>query len=145
MFLSFPFYSYIFQDLKCSLPVGLGLSETKITAHGFDGAKEGVVEAGQFPSKGKWIFLYFLIKNHILTWSETQSSVAALSSLDEWTHLRFALLITSLSFFCSWVVKVENICYTCSICQETVGNYLELNWFALIGREGLGHLELVSG
>uniref|UniRef100_A0A674G9V6 ARF interacting protein 1 n=1 Tax=Taeniopygia guttata TaxID=59729 RepID=A0A674G9V6_TAEGU len=40
------------EDLKCSLPVGLGLSETKITSHGFDGAKEGVVEAGQFPSKG---------------------------------------------------------------------------------------------
>ncbi|XP_068043371.1 arfaptin-1 isoform X2 [Anomalospiza imberbis] len=30
----------------------VGLSETKITSHGFDGAKEGVVEAGQFPSKG---------------------------------------------------------------------------------------------
>ncbi|NXQ49349.1 ARFP1 protein, partial [Catharus fuscescens] len=40
------------RNLKCSLPVGLGLSETKITSHGFDGAKEGVVEAGQFPSKG---------------------------------------------------------------------------------------------
>ncbi|XP_057232245.1 arfaptin-1 isoform X2 [Malurus melanocephalus] len=40
------------RDLKCSLPVGLGLSETKITAHGFDSAKEGVVEAGSFPSKG---------------------------------------------------------------------------------------------
>ncbi|XP_036238692.1 arfaptin-1 isoform X4 [Molothrus aeneus] len=40
------------RDLKCSLPVGLGLSETKITSHGFDGAKEGVVEAGQFPNKG---------------------------------------------------------------------------------------------
>ncbi|KAF4801223.1 Arfaptin-1 [Turdus rufiventris] len=39
-------------NLKCSLPVGLGLSETKITSHGFDVAKEGVVEAGQFPSKG---------------------------------------------------------------------------------------------
>ncbi|KAF2978679.1 hypothetical protein EK904_010671 [Melospiza melodia maxima] len=39
------------RDLKCSLPVGLGLSETKITSHGFDGAKEGVVEAGQFPNK----------------------------------------------------------------------------------------------
>uniref|UniRef100_A0A8C3TT58 ADP ribosylation factor interacting protein 1 n=1 Tax=Catharus ustulatus TaxID=91951 RepID=A0A8C3TT58_CATUS len=40
------------RNLKCSLPVGLGLSETKITSHGFDGAKEGVVEAGQFPRKG---------------------------------------------------------------------------------------------
>ncbi|XP_005061594.1 PREDICTED: arfaptin-1 isoform X4 [Ficedula albicollis] len=40
------------RNLKCSLPVGLGLSETKIISHGFDGAKEGVVEAGQFPSKG---------------------------------------------------------------------------------------------
>ncbi|XP_032915859.1 arfaptin-1 isoform X4 [Catharus ustulatus] len=39
------------ENLKCSLPVGLGLSETKITSHGFDGAKEGVVEAGQFPRK----------------------------------------------------------------------------------------------
>ncbi|XP_041251675.1 arfaptin-1 isoform X3 [Pyrgilauda ruficollis] len=36
------------RDLK----LGLGLSETKITSHGFDGAKEGVVEAGQFPNKG---------------------------------------------------------------------------------------------
>ncbi|NWX26206.1 ARFP1 protein, partial [Notiomystis cincta] len=34
------------RDLKCSLPVGLGLSETKITSHGFDGAKEGVVYDG---------------------------------------------------------------------------------------------------
>ncbi|XP_062348886.1 arfaptin-1 isoform X2 [Cinclus cinclus] len=40
------------RNLKCSLPVGLGLSETKMTSHGFDGVKEGVVEAGQFPSKG---------------------------------------------------------------------------------------------
>ncbi|KAM9381717.1 arfaptin-1 isoform 2-T2 [Phaethornis superciliosus] len=36
------------RDLKCSLPVGLGLSETKITSHGFDNTKEGVVEAAQF-------------------------------------------------------------------------------------------------
>nr|XP_013807304.1 PREDICTED: arfaptin-1 isoform X4 [Apteryx mantelli mantelli] len=40
------------RDLKRSLPVGLGLSETKITSHGFDGTKEGVVEAGPFPGKG---------------------------------------------------------------------------------------------
>ncbi|XP_039235823.1 arfaptin-1 isoform X4 [Pipra filicauda] len=40
------------RDLKYSLPVGLGLSETKITSRGFDSAKEGVVEAGPFPSKG---------------------------------------------------------------------------------------------
>ncbi|PKK22212.1 arfaptin-1 isoform X7 [Columba livia] len=37
------------RDLKRSLPVGLGLSETKITSHGFDSTKEGVVEAGPFP------------------------------------------------------------------------------------------------
>ncbi|KAM6071776.1 arfaptin-1 isoform 6-T6 [Theristicus caerulescens] len=37
------------RDLKCSLPVGLGLSETKITSHGFDSTKEGVIEAGPFP------------------------------------------------------------------------------------------------
>ncbi|XP_010135106.1 PREDICTED: arfaptin-1 isoform X3 [Buceros rhinoceros silvestris] len=36
------------RDLKRSLPVGLGLSETKITSHGFDSTKEGV-EAGPFP------------------------------------------------------------------------------------------------
>ncbi|XP_068259007.1 arfaptin-1 isoform X1 [Nyctibius grandis] len=40
------------RDLKLSLPVGLGLSETKITSHGFDSTKEGVVEAGPFPDKG---------------------------------------------------------------------------------------------
>lgn len=99
LFLTFYFYSYIFQDLKCSLPVGLGLSETKITSHGFDGAKEGVVEAGQFPNKGKcFIFIsQFKIFRHILTWSEIQCSVAALSSLDECTHLRSALVTTSLS------------------------------------------------
>lgn len=61
--LTFHFYSYVFQDLKCSLPVGLGLSETKITSHGFDGAKEGVVEAGQFPSKGKCFFFFFVFLN----------------------------------------------------------------------------------
>ncbi|XP_025960733.2 arfaptin-1 isoform X4 [Dromaius novaehollandiae] len=37
------------RDLKRSLPVGLGLSETKITSHGFGGTKEGVDEAGPFP------------------------------------------------------------------------------------------------
>lgn len=97
--LTFHFYSYIFQDLKCSLPVGLGLSETKITSHGFDGAKEGVVEAGQFPNKGKCFFCIsqFKIFRHILTWSEIQCSVAALSSLDACTRLRFALVTTGLS------------------------------------------------
>ncbi|XP_025960732.2 arfaptin-1 isoform X3 [Dromaius novaehollandiae] len=40
------------RDLKRSLPVGLGLSETKITSHGFGGTKEGVDEAGPFPGKG---------------------------------------------------------------------------------------------
>lgn len=70
--------------MKCSLPVGLGLSETKITSHGFDSAKEGVVEAGQFPSKGKCFFFctsQFKIFRHILKWSEMQCSVAALSGL----------------------------------------------------------------
>ncbi|XP_072262023.1 arfaptin-1 isoform X1 [Pyxicephalus adspersus] len=32
-------------DLKRSVPAGLGLSETRITSHGFDGSKEGIVEA----------------------------------------------------------------------------------------------------
>ncbi|XP_056658753.1 arfaptin-1 isoform X3 [Monodelphis domestica] len=36
------------RDLKCSLPAGLGLSETQITSHGFDSTKEGVIEAGPF-------------------------------------------------------------------------------------------------
>ncbi|KAM5230024.1 arfaptin-1 isoform 4-T9 [Hipposideros larvatus] len=36
------------RDLKRSLPAGLGLSETQITSHGFDGTKEGVTEAGAF-------------------------------------------------------------------------------------------------
>ncbi|XP_051472930.1 arfaptin-1 isoform X6 [Apus apus] len=40
------------RDLKHSLPVGLGLSETKITCHGFDSTKEGVVEAERFAGKG---------------------------------------------------------------------------------------------
>ncbi|XP_065592530.1 arfaptin-1 isoform X2 [Cyrtonyx montezumae] len=40
------------RDMKRSLPAGLGLSETKITSHGFDSTKEGVVEAGPFPGKG---------------------------------------------------------------------------------------------
>ncbi|XP_021250237.1 arfaptin-1 isoform X2 [Numida meleagris] len=40
------------RDLKRSLPAGLGLSETKITSHGFDSTKEGVVEKGPFPGKG---------------------------------------------------------------------------------------------
>uniref|UniRef100_A0A5F9DVY9 ARF interacting protein 1 n=1 Tax=Oryctolagus cuniculus TaxID=9986 RepID=A0A5F9DVY9_RABIT len=34
------------EDLKRSLPSGLGLSETQITSHGFDSTKEGVIEAG---------------------------------------------------------------------------------------------------
>ncbi|XP_029464700.1 arfaptin-1 isoform X4 [Rhinatrema bivittatum] len=37
------------RDLKRSLPAGLGLSETQITSHGFDGTKEGIIEAGPFP------------------------------------------------------------------------------------------------
>ncbi|XP_063776606.1 arfaptin-1 isoform X2 [Pseudophryne corroboree] len=35
-------------DMKRSVPAGLGLSETHITSHGFDGSKEGIVEAGPF-------------------------------------------------------------------------------------------------
>ncbi|XP_030047496.1 arfaptin-1 isoform X2 [Microcaecilia unicolor] len=40
------------RDLKRSLPAGLGLSETQITSHGFDGNKEGIIEAGPFQDKG---------------------------------------------------------------------------------------------
>ncbi|XP_056418617.1 arfaptin-1 isoform X1 [Hyla sarda] len=36
------------MDLKRSVPVGLGLSETHITSHGFEGTNEGIVEAGPF-------------------------------------------------------------------------------------------------
>ncbi|XP_044156277.1 arfaptin-1 isoform X1 [Bufo gargarizans] len=36
------------MDLKRSVPVGLGLSETHITSHGFASTKEGIVEAGPF-------------------------------------------------------------------------------------------------
>ncbi|XP_030047491.1 arfaptin-1 isoform X1 [Microcaecilia unicolor] len=39
------------RDLKRSLPAGLGLSETQITSHGFDGNKEGIIEAGPFQDK----------------------------------------------------------------------------------------------
>uniref|UniRef100_A0A8C8VDV4 ADP ribosylation factor interacting protein 1 n=1 Tax=Pelusios castaneus TaxID=367368 RepID=A0A8C8VDV4_9SAUR len=41
------------RDLKHSLPVGLGLSETQITSHGFDSTKEGVIEAGPFQGGGR--------------------------------------------------------------------------------------------
>ncbi|XP_053559722.1 arfaptin-1 isoform X2 [Bombina bombina] len=36
------------SDLKRSIQAGLGLSETQITSHGFDGNKEGIIEAGSF-------------------------------------------------------------------------------------------------
>ncbi|KAM3937901.1 arfaptin-1 isoform 1-T1 [Leptodactylus fuscus] len=36
------------MDLKRSVPVGLGLSETHMISHGFDSTKEGIVEAGPF-------------------------------------------------------------------------------------------------
>ncbi|CAN2388781.1 factor interacting protein 1 [Pristimantis euphronides] len=37
------------MDIKLSMPVGgLGLSETHMTSHGFDGTNEGIVEAGPF-------------------------------------------------------------------------------------------------
>ena len=42
--------------MKRSLPAGLGLSETQITSHGFDSAKEGVTEAGALPGKSPCIF-----------------------------------------------------------------------------------------
>ncbi|XP_063314598.1 arfaptin-1 isoform X2 [Pelobates fuscus] len=35
-------------DLNRSIPAGLGLSQTQITAHGFDSCKEGIIEAGPF-------------------------------------------------------------------------------------------------
>ncbi|XP_063776607.1 arfaptin-1 isoform X3 [Pseudophryne corroboree] len=40
-------------DMKRSVPAGLGLSETHITSHGFDGSKEGIVEAGPFQAEGQ--------------------------------------------------------------------------------------------
>uniref|UniRef100_A0A8B9RW77 ADP ribosylation factor interacting protein 1 n=1 Tax=Accipiter nisus TaxID=211598 RepID=A0A8B9RW77_9AVES len=51
------------RDLKHSLPVGLGLSETKITSHGFDSTKEGVVEAGPFPGKGNCFLCLLNLKS----------------------------------------------------------------------------------
>lgn len=75
--------------MKRSLPVGLGLSETKITSHGFDSTKEGVVEAGPFPGKGNWFFVcisQFKIFRHIFLWLEIQCSVAALNILCKYTH-----------------------------------------------------------
>ncbi|KAG9480036.1 arfaptin-1 isoform X2 [Eleutherodactylus coqui] len=36
------------MDLKLSVPIGLGLSETHMTSHSFDGTNEGIVEAGPF-------------------------------------------------------------------------------------------------
>jgi len=58
--------------LKRSLPVGLGLSETKITSHGFDNTKEGVVEAGPFAGKSNCFFVFISqskISWHIFIWS----------------------------------------------------------------------------
>ncbi|XP_075054793.1 arfaptin-1 isoform X3 [Mixophyes fleayi] len=40
-------------DLKRSVPAGLGLSETHITSHGFDGSNEGIVEAGPFQAESQ--------------------------------------------------------------------------------------------
>ncbi|XP_072262026.1 arfaptin-1 isoform X3 [Pyxicephalus adspersus] len=40
-------------DLKRSVPAGLGLSETRITSHGFDGSKEGIVEATPYQGDGQ--------------------------------------------------------------------------------------------
>ncbi|KAM3937903.1 arfaptin-1 isoform 3-T3 [Leptodactylus fuscus] len=39
------------MDLKRSVPVGLGLSETHMISHGFDSTKEGIVEAGPFQAE----------------------------------------------------------------------------------------------
>ncbi|XP_068135060.1 arfaptin-1 isoform X2 [Hyperolius riggenbachi] len=36
------------RDLIRSVPVGLGLSETRITSHSFDGGKEEIIEAGPY-------------------------------------------------------------------------------------------------
>ncbi|KAG8592421.1 hypothetical protein GDO81_000492 [Engystomops pustulosus] len=36
------------MDLKRSMPVGLGLSETHMTSHGYDAGDEGIIEAGTF-------------------------------------------------------------------------------------------------
>lgn len=52
----FLFYLNVAKDFKRSLPAGLGLSETQITSHGFDGTKEGVIDAGTFQGKDPTIF-----------------------------------------------------------------------------------------
>ncbi|XP_077135441.1 arfaptin-1 isoform X5 [Ranitomeya variabilis] len=39
------------MDLKRSVPVGLGLSETHMTSHGFDSPQEGFVESGPFQER----------------------------------------------------------------------------------------------
>ncbi|XP_077135440.1 arfaptin-1 isoform X4 [Ranitomeya variabilis] len=39
------------MDLKRSVPVGLGLSETHMTSHGFDSPQEGFVESGPFQAE----------------------------------------------------------------------------------------------
>ncbi|XP_075716461.1 arfaptin-1 isoform X2 [Rhinoderma darwinii] len=36
------------MDIKRSVPMGLGLSETHMTSRGFDSTKEGIIEAGPF-------------------------------------------------------------------------------------------------
>lgn len=132
--------------MKCSLPVGLGLSETKITSHGFDVAKEGVVEAGQFPSKGKWVFLIIFQFKILGIFLHGQKYSVLFFEQFGWVYT-FEIYISDNQFIISysWVVKIENICYTCCICQATRGNYLMLSWSAMTGREGLVHLELVPG
>ncbi|XP_071977293.1 arfaptin-1 isoform X2 [Engystomops pustulosus] len=39
------------MDLKRSMPVGLGLSETHMTSHGYDAGDEGIIEAGTFQAE----------------------------------------------------------------------------------------------
>lgn len=87
----------------------------------------------------------FKIFRHILKWSEIQCSVAAFERFGINVHIEMCISDNWFIFFGSCVVKIENICYTCSICQGTKGNYLVLSWSAVTGREGLEHLELVSG
>lgn len=47
-------------------------------------------------------------------------------------------------FSSSWVVKIEDIGCTCSVCQGTSGNYSVLSWSTFTGREVIEHLEMVS-
>ncbi|XP_075716462.1 arfaptin-1 isoform X3 [Rhinoderma darwinii] len=41
------------MDIKRSVPMGLGLSETHMTSRGFDSTKEGIIEAGPFQAESQ--------------------------------------------------------------------------------------------